>query len=636
MFKPLRFTALALACLVAGTSAAAANGISSKGIASDRLSPVAGPKPGVAAATYYERVAIAHAFPAAYRRFPAIPAGTLEAIAHARSRWRNLQPDPHDTLHGPPVYGPMGLYAGQGGFEDQVGVAAAALGVPASRVMREPGMNVLAAAWLLDRALRTAPAGAAPTGLDIESLAPALMASAGFRGDSAVQAYARASYAFDVLHALDKGVNDNGIRVPERAVRWERAFGPQTLIALRAPMVRLNVHQDRIETEDYVIDPRDEVLKPKAAPRSREQMSTARTDVTIQSTDYGPALWVASPYHSARSAAISAVTVHTMQGYYAGSISWFQNNPYSTSAHYLIRSSDGQITQMVSNSRAAHHVGTHNGYTIGIEHEGFIAEASWYTTAMYNASATLTRHLCATYGIDCASAYNGAAHSGLFLLPTSVKIKGHQHFSNQTHTDPGINWDWRRYYTLLNPGGGGTGTSLDDFEAGLGHFDTSPTYSGSTVGIATTSSASRVCDTASKQGSCRLRLNLVDNTATTASWAVRLLSSSGTPASNIKLTKAGGHVGFWVYPAASGVSVALGVDDSDGTERSTAKAVPANTWTWVEWRLDDGAQWDAWSGGDGIITSTTAATLDAIWVYSPNANGATVAVAIDDVRLTIK
>ena len=42
------------------------------------------------------------------------------------------------------------------------------------------------------------------------------------------------------------------------------------------------------------------------------------------------------------------------------------------------------------------------------------------------------------------------------------------------------------------------------------------------------------------------------------------------------------------------------------------------------------------AGGDGIITSTTAATLDAIWFYRADAAGATVAVAVDDVRLTIK
>ncbi|MBW8809138.1 MAG: N-acetylmuramoyl-L-alanine amidase, partial [Lysobacter sp.] len=165
-----------------------------------------------------------------------------------------------------------------------------------------------------------------------------------------------------------------------------------------------------------------------------------------KSTDYGPALWVASPYHSARTS-YDSVTIHTMQGYYAGSISWFQNNPNSVSAHYLIRSSDGQITQMVRENRAAHHVGVHNKTTLGIEHEGFIDNASWYTAAMYNASAALTRHFCATYSaINCASAFKGPAGSGINVLPASVKVKGHQHYSSQTHTDPGINWDWARYY----------------------------------------------------------------------------------------------------------------------------------------------------------------------------------------------
>ena len=30
----------------------------------------------------------------------------------------------------------------------------------------------------------------------------------------------------------------------------------------------------------------------------------------------------------------------------------------------------------------------------------------------------------------------------------SVDIKGHQHLSGASHTDPGINWNWSRYYGL--------------------------------------------------------------------------------------------------------------------------------------------------------------------------------------------
>ncbi|ALN82568.1 N-acetylmuramoyl-L-alanine amidase [Lysobacter antibioticus] len=560
-----------------------------------------------------DRAVYADYFRQAYARYPAIPAGTLESVAYVMSRWQHLQPSAaqygEQHQHMPRSYGVMGLYRGEG-FADQVGEGARLLGVPAARVQRDPLSNILAAAALLDRELRADGIGAkaAP-----EATRPALERYAGFaRGGnalarSAIQDHARASFAFDVLLAQDKGVNDRGIVVPARAVAWERAFDARKLVQLRAPFVRLDVANDRVETPGlksggYAIDPLSETL---TAP----SLDSADT----KSTDYGPALWVASPYHSTRNS-YDSVTIHTMQGYYAGSISWFQNNPYSVSAHYLVRSSDGQITQMVREDRASHHVGIHNKTTLGIEHEGFINNASWYTSAMYNASAALTRHFCARYSaISCASAFRGPAGSGINVLPTSVKVKGHQHYSGQDHTDPGINWDWARYYNLLNPGSG-TGTVIDSFESTVGHFDTGPAYSGSTTGIAATSLGERNCATR-KNGECSLRVLLKDDTASASDWAVRLLSASGTPASNAALTRGNGKVGFWVYTGATGMSAALGIDDSDGTERSVSRAIPAGTWTYLEWRLDDAAQWDAWVGNaNGAITGSTV-KLDAIWLY---------------------
>jgi N-acetyl-anhydromuramyl-L-alanine amidase AmpD len=141
-----------------------------------------------------------------------------------------------------------------------------------------------------------------------------------------------------------------------------------------------------------------------------------------------------------------------VQGSYAGCISWFQNTAAQVSAHYVVRSSDGQVTQMVLESNKAWHVGNENPYTIGIEHEGYIADATWYTTAMYTSSAAIVRDICTSgYGILPTTCYAGAASSGANVLATSVKIKGHQHFANQTHVDPGINWNWATYYNLINP-----------------------------------------------------------------------------------------------------------------------------------------------------------------------------------------
>jgi N-acetyl-anhydromuramyl-L-alanine amidase AmpD len=575
-----------------------------------------------------ERAAYPSYFKRAYAAYPQIPRGTLEAIAYVQSRWHNVRADQAadmaDHHHMPFAHGVMGLYAGDG-FADQVGEAAALLGVPAERVKHDPATNIMAAAALLGRQLR---------GKDVkslESLAPELARYAGFSAspaEGAIADYARASFAFDVLLAQDRGIDEKGMVVPQTPVAWERAFDAGTLVKLQAPFVRLDVEGDRIEVDGFVIDPASEQLVRTQSGKGGDGSLRAL------STDYGPAIWDpahSTNYNASRSAAVSAVTLHTAQGSYAGTISWFKNSTSNVSAHYVIRSSDGQVTQMVRNAHTAWHVRNQNSYTLGIEHEGYVNNSAWYTTAMYNASAALVRDFCSKYAaITCSSAYSGAPSSGINVLPTSVKIKGHQHFTGQTHTDPGINWNWAHYYTLLNPGSGGTTQYLDRFESNVGHFNTTPAYSGSTVGISTASTATRDCATR-RNGSCSLRVLLKDNPNTTASWAVRLLSGSGDPAGNVALTRANGSVGFWVLAGGSGMSVAAAIDDSDGTERSIARAIPANTWTYVSWSLTDANQWDAWVGGNGAITAGTV-KLDAIWLYHANTSF-DINVYIDDVQV---
>ena len=576
-----------------------------------------------------ERAAYPAYFKRAYAAYPQIPRGTLEAIAYVQSRWHNVRADQAgdmgDHHHMPAAHGVMGLYAGEG-FADQVGEAAALLGVSAGRVKHDPATNIMAAATLLGRQLRGREVK------DLESLAPELARYAGFSAapaEGAVADYARASFAFDVLLAQDRGVDEKGMVVPQTPVAWERAFDAPTLVKLQAPFVRLDVEGDRIEVDGYAIDPVSEQLVRTQSKKDGDG------GLRAQSTDYGPAIWNAahsSNYTASRSAAISAVTIHTAQGSYAGTISWFKNSAANVSAHYVIRSSDGQVTQMVRNAHTGWHVGSQNSYTLGIEHEGYVNNSAWYTTAMYNASAALVRNFCSKYSaISCASAYKGAPSSGINVLPTSVKIKGHQPFTGQPHTDPGINWNWAHYYTLLNPGGGGGGTTyLDRFESNVGHFNTSPAYSGSTTGISTASTATRNC-TMRYAGSCSLRVLLKDNPNTSAAWAVRLLSGTGNPGSNTAISRANGSIGFWVYAGGSGMSVAVGIDDSDGTERSISRSIPANSWTYVSWSLTDANQWNAWVGGNGAITAGTV-KLDAIWLYHANTSW-DINVYIDDVQV---
>ncbi|HWU51523.1 MAG TPA: peptidoglycan recognition family protein [Tahibacter sp.] len=550
-------------------------------------------------------------FAAAYARYPQLPAGSLEAIAYVQSRWVMLAGTQMPLAEAPAAVGLMGLYNGQG-FRDQVGAAATLLGVKRELIEADAYWNVLGAAALLAEQ-RTQVARSA-------SLADLLAAYAGVAEDKnpAIAAFAREAFAYDVLLTLDRGIDDEGIRIAARPIAWEREFTPDALVRQRAPFVRLDLQRGAVEVDGYRIDPVTEALT----------AASGAGDPELQSTDYAPALWVASPYYHARSLAVSAVAIHTMQGSYAGSISWFQNNPNSVSAHYLIRSSDGQVTQMVRESQAAHHIGSENSYTLGIEHEGYVNNASWYTTAMYNASAALTRHFCARYSISCASAYNGPAHSGVVVLSSSIRIKGHQHFPNNTHVDPGINWDWPRYYGLLNPGSGGTTTLLDTFESNEGHFASTPSYSGSTTGIAASSTAERDC-TIAKAGSCSEHLTLIDDAANTSDWAVRFLSGGGSAGSNTAVAR-NGRVGFWIYVGGSGFNVGVGIDDGAATERSVLRSVPANTWTYVEWNLADAAQWNAWVGGNGTIDAATV-TLDAIWLERAHTTF-TVNAYIDDVQ----
>ncbi|MFK3980085.1 N-acetylmuramoyl-L-alanine amidase [Micromonospora sp. NPDC050397] len=180
----------------------------------------------------------------------------------------------------------------------------------------------------------------------------------------------------------------------------------------------------------------------------------------ILSTDYPPAAW--APAHSGNytvssresSYPINYVIIHVAQGSYAGTVNWFQNAAAGVSAHYTFRSSDGAVTQSVRDKDVAWHAGnwTYNTQSIGIEHEGYVNQASWFTDAMYRASAALTRHLCDRYGIP-----KDRAH-----------IIGHNQVPGATHTDPGPYWNWTTYmqYVTGSGGGGGWTSTVDNTTAG--------------------------------------------------------------------------------------------------------------------------------------------------------------------------
>ncbi|WP_199549413.1 N-acetylmuramoyl-L-alanine amidase [Streptomyces sp. N35] len=158
--------------------------------------------------------------------------------------------------------------------------------------------------------------------------------------------------------------------------------------------------------------------------------------------DYPDADWV--PASSSNQTAsnrpttypLTHIVIHVTQETYADTLGIFQNPAKQVSAHYVVRSADGNVAQCVRDRNIAWHAGnwTYNTRSIGIEHEGFVDQPEWFTHAMYESSAALTAHLCATYDIP-----RDREH-----------IIGHNEVPGATHTDPGPLWDWTRYIRMVN------------------------------------------------------------------------------------------------------------------------------------------------------------------------------------------
>lgn len=212
-----------------------------------------------------------------------------------------------------------------------------------------------------------------------------------------------------------------------------------------------------------IVNQEEIVLKPTKVIPNRgefEKVQDGNSYLTPEATpDYPNARWVAASSSNYKVAnreydgnSINYVVIHTTQGSYAGAISWFQNPSAGVSAHYVIRSSDGQVTQMVQNKDIAYHAGNwdYNVHSIGIEHEGYINDPAWYTDSMYRSSANLTRWLCNTYGIP----------------KDRTHIISHAQVPGSTHTDPGPNWDWSYYMSLVNQTSNATEVIVDNETTG--------------------------------------------------------------------------------------------------------------------------------------------------------------------------
>jgi N-acetyl-anhydromuramyl-L-alanine amidase AmpD len=148
---------------------------------------------------------------------------------------------------------------------------------------------------------------------------------------------------------------------------------------------------------------------------------------------------------------IRYIIIHDIEGTAESAINHFRNRSY-VSAHYVLDSETGAITQMLRNEDAGWHAGNwyFNAHSIGLEHEGFAVEgADWYSEQMYRSSAKLVKYLAKKYDIPV----NRQHIIGHDEVPGLTQLR-----QRAMHWDPGAYWDWSHFFNLLgepiNPSNG--------------------------------------------------------------------------------------------------------------------------------------------------------------------------------------
>ncbi|NED95194.1 N-acetylmuramoyl-L-alanine amidase [Phytoactinopolyspora alkaliphila] len=147
---------------------------------------------------------------------------------------------------------------------------------------------------------------------------------------------------------------------------------------------------------------------------------------------------------------IEYIIIHDAEGYFGPTTELAQNKDW-VSWHYTLRASDGHIAQHLKAENVGWHAGNWfvNAKSIGLEHEGFAAQGTWYTEAMYRTSAKLVRYLAEKFDIPLDREHIIGHDNIPGILPANVA---------GMHWDPGPYWNWGHYFDLLGAPSRSTGT----------------------------------------------------------------------------------------------------------------------------------------------------------------------------------
>ncbi|MDT0542725.1 MULTISPECIES: peptidoglycan recognition family protein [Streptomyces] len=401
--------------------------------------------------------ALQQAFAAAAEEY-GVPLSVLLGVSYLQSRWDGHGGAPSVTGG----YGPMHLTDAttaltrtphhSHGTEDARGDLARPLEVPDTEVPQ---------ARQLPARLRTLERAAALTGLS----------GAALRGEEAANVRGGAA----LLAAEQKRL---GLPLSEDASEWYAAVAAYsgsdnaTAAAVFADDVFEVIRGGAARTTDS-----GEAVSlpaaPEVSPDTRQLralgLPSVERDPNIDAPKDVSCEWIPAPYEQfgdndygnhdlgnrPESQSIDHIVIHDTEGTWDVCLKLIKDPTY-VSWQYTLRSADGHIAQHLALKDVGWHAGNWyiNAKSIGLEHEGFLtAPDTWYTEAMYRASARLVRYLARKYDIPLDRQHI-LGHDNV-PGTTTPNIKG-------MHTDPGPYWDWAHYFTLLGapfratagPGGG--------------------------------------------------------------------------------------------------------------------------------------------------------------------------------------
>ena len=278
-----------------------------------------------------------------------VPVHLLKATAQVQSNWAQVS----SSIYG--SWGVMGII--ENPYVQQISQAAGLLHVDASAIKTDAKTNIRAAAALLS-----------------------------FYKLQSDNTNTEAAW-FEALEKLT-GLTDAAMR-RELALRiLDVATTGSKTVSLWGEIIR--------------IDP-VEINLPKSITESTSEMITTEN---ITAVDHPNAIanYTTCNYNSRPAGAgINFYFVHYVAtGTYQGAISWFKDCSSVVSAHYVIRNSDGQISQVVAEADRAWSQGVtlYNDQGIGVEHEVLATNLSmWDSQPMLDAAASLAADVCNRRGI---------------------------------------------------------------------------------------------------------------------------------------------------------------------------------------------------------------------------------------------